>query len=609
MVLIPKGDSLINGKDEAPRSLLTRRAVITAAGYSGLAAAAFAQTPQYGPGPPTNFVPYDPTISPLGAPAIARGTIRLDQVAGVALGTGMTTGARQTQTTAIQAAINAAIANNKFLEAPPGNYEVDTGLTGVPIKISPVDLLTVPGSFTWRGTADTSLVQYNHGGTGTAPIQIGTLTNVTYQDSLIDIHGLSCSHGNSQAGLTTAYGLYIGSIFLCSFDQVYASSVSVPSYIGIYINGSVSGPMFSCQWGTFGVGGAIVDGVHFTTISTGNIYDNFYMGINNATLTGSYLVIDGSGLEFTEQEFRQINFEHGTVTSVPAVNWAHSNGATIRHMHMEGVTLAGSFPGFFAINGHNLSIDQWTLQNCLVPATVTGQPYVYALTTSGLNVSRINNLAMIYNTNSLVAENTLLVYPGTVTGGDAEETMIENFWWKDSSGGTQLPTFLQIDPHMPIASFQLPEKFLRYEYGAGGSRLIGAVYNIVAAYTMYGQCQDAVLVLGATGTYIVTLGDVLGATGTETPYNGQRCTIVRPFYTSGTITVKDGAGGTLTSAVAPSNAVGALNYQFTGSAWVQRTPVTEDEFGPLQQLDKTQPQFANEWNFGRIIDDPDVEYS
>ncbi len=513
-----------------------------------------------------SFVPWDdPTnAKSLGIPAIIRKTVSADQVTNVTMGAGQSTGTRQATAVALQAAINSCITNGYFFEIPPGIYEIDT--------TTPITIInsTFTNQFVWRGSPMTRLIQFNQSGTGVPVLQFGDSVSSVYSYN-VDFRGVSAEYGNSQAGKTTSTNVYVGGISSSNISMVRAGAGSnaFPAYNGVLFDGSFNA--FSCSFNDWDVNGAQVNMCNFNKLSTGNVFSNWYVNIGNdaTVITGAYITM-GAGQQFSEQDFNEINCEHGTCNTI--VNIQQAQGVTFRHLHIESVVMTGANPRCVFINGHNVHFDNVMIENVsfLTPA-VSGNCSIFDDYAPGRSISRVNNLQFYYFTAGLVNTSVAIHQTDGLPAGVTGTFSIDGFMCQDNGNGpgTNMLTRLLLDSHMPVASFVPPELFERYSYGIKGSRVEKASINIAAAYTHYGQHEDATLVLAATGSYTVNLAATMGATGTQKPRTGNTVTFLRPTYTSGTVTIQN-AGGALTTNVSTTS----VFCQFDGTNWVTFTPVT-----------------------------------
>lgn len=506
----------------------------------------------------------DPTnTSGLSAPAIIRGTVYAHLVSGVTLGSGQSTATRQATATALQSAINYSVANGKFFEIEPSIYEIDS-TTGINIANT-----SGTTQFELHGTTMSRIINYNVSGTGAPVLTVGDTTGASYSYN-IRIKGLSLEHGSTQSGLTSSVALTLMGLSQCSIEQISAGAPygTYPEYNCV----TVAGPLhcFSCSFRDWALNGAQANMLFIDVIGTGNVFENLYLNNNSAALSGSFLVLANSQA-FTEQDFRQINVEHGSCNNPVKIQF--SNGLSLRNLHMESIVMTGAYPALITTNGYVVDIDQLTVQNCsFLTANASGVGYVLVDYSPGAGVVSIGHLNMIYDTASQI-NMPLYLFQGSGLPADANSIIeIGNARLFDN-GGNNFSGNLSFDSHMPVPTFQVPSNFLRYEYGKWGSRVTKAVIPVTATYTHYGQHEDATLEVPASITsFTITLAAVQGATGTQAVRTGAVVNIRRQSGTaSGTLTVKNDAGTTLTTS---TTAATDYYYVFSGTHYATFTPVT-----------------------------------
>lgn len=517
-----------------------------------------------------SFTPWDDpaNVSGLSAPAILRGTISLPSVSGITVGAGQTTATRQATATAIQNAINNASSSGRFLEVPPGIYEIDTT---TPITFTNTSYTT---ALVWRGTPMSRLIQFNQASTGTPVVQFGSITGTyTFQ---LDVRGLSAEYGNSQAGLTNTAAVVVGSIAQCNISMIRAGAGSNanPAFDCVLFNSS-SNQAFSNTFNDWNVNGCQRHMVNINTVSTGNIFTNWYvsMSTDTNTLTGNYLTM-GAGLQTSEQTFDQINFEHGTCNTI--VNLVQCQGLCMRNVHIESVVMTGANPRCFFLNGHQFRFEHVHIENVsfLTPA-VSGNCSIFDDYAPGFAATTIHNLHFYYFNSGMVNTPVAIHQTDGLAADIASVFKIDGCVIQDNGTGpgTNLLTRLSVDSHMPVASFVPPALFESYSYGVMGSRVLKPMLQVSATYTHYGQNEDATIDVPASITsFTLTLAATQGATGTQAVRTGCTTHVRRASGTAaGTLTVKDDAGTTLSTNTTSAT---DLWYVFNGTHYVTFTPVT-----------------------------------
>ncbi len=500
-------------------------------------------------------------VSGLGANAIIRGVVYAHLCTGVTVGSGQTTLVRTATAVALQAAITYCSNNNKIFQINEGVYEIysSTGLI-VPYSSNP---------FTWQGSSGARIIQFYATTPGAPVLTIGDPAGVN-QTYSVTINGLDVEYGVAQTGFASSVNLIVSANTASNISNVSvgAGSNTFPAYnCATFI-----GANFSNVFTNWKVNGAQVNMLNLLGLGTGNIFDDFYLNlsVNTNAITGNYIYLAAGS---QEQDFRQINCEHGSCAQV--INLNGTGGINFSHLHLEGIILTGFNPSFIGINGNNVIISQMTfVDNVLNTTNLSGTPSVINDYAPGKNVSKISNFNWICNNTAEINTPFNLFSPGGLPTNYTSNCTIEGFIQSDVGGGN-MAAHLQLDPHMPISAsaFLAPQAFSRYDYGIAGSKVSKAVIPVTTTYTHYGQHEDANLFVPASITsFTLTLADTMGATGTQLPRTGNTVHIQRSSGTaSGTLTIKDGAGTTLTT-----NTTSAVDlyYQFTGTLWATFTPVT-----------------------------------
>jgi hypothetical protein len=516
----------------------------------------------------TSFPPFDDpaNASGLGAPAILRGTVQAHLCAGVTQGSGQTLGVRQATYTGLQNAINYAGANGKFFEIEPGIYEYYSATA-----------LTIPYTatgFTWRGTTSSRIIQFYTTTPGVPVFVVGDSTN-TNEGYHINIDGASFEYGVSQTGFTSSCNLVFGGLDNCYFRNVNAGGPSgaFPAYNCItWSNGGGGAPCFSSEFDNFSLAGAQNTYFNCQNVGTGNLFDNFYINGNSASITGYYFFMAASG--FTEQNFRQMNIEHGSCNQAMFIQGAF--GLRMENLHVEDITLTGANPCFIlsSVSGP-YCIDNLTfVDNKVLTASMSGTAAVINDYAPGGGSIRVNDFIWIWNMASQINAPLKLLTVNGLPSNSPNVVTFEKARLYDPGGNNLNSGNISFDTHMPVGAnaFIMPTKWGRYDYGKGGSEVNRAVINVSTTYTHYGQFSYATIIVPDSITsFIITLAATMGATGTLPPQTGNIVNIYRSSGTvTGTLTVKDDAGTTLTTNTTSTD----LWYQFNGTHYVTFTPVT-----------------------------------
>jgi hypothetical protein len=181
-----------------------------------------------------SYAPWDDPSNAigLGAPAILRGTISLTRASGVVVGTGQTGAVRSANATAVQAALDAAAANNKFVEFEEGTIEFSNS-TGLYFGSATSSTLSNQYTgFTFRGSTEKSILRQF---TATAPVlNIGDFTNGGSIRGM-KIGGLLLDYGITPGG-TSAYFLRFGGAWGSSFRDLRVGTLSYLAYDALHID-------------------------------------------------------------------------------------------------------------------------------------------------------------------------------------------------------------------------------------------------------------------------------------------------------------------------------------------------------------------------------------
>ena len=506
--------------------------------------------------------------SGLGTAAILRGTVSTYSLAGLTPGAGQTTAVRQANATALQNAINYCAANGKFFEVIPNTYEINTS-TG----------LVVPAGagFVLRGSPNAIIKQFYNSGSGAPVLSIGDATG-SVQSTSFDIEGLWLQYGTSQSGLTSAKTLLVNALSHSRLDFIGLGGVGLnPGYNNLTFGG---GPCFSNVYSNFDCNQAIQNQIYVGVNGTGNVFTNIYLnnggsGIYNP-LGGNYLAFEG-GIT-NEMTFTQLNCEWGACNRL--MDLQNMVGLHFIDLHVEGIKFTGSSPVCFNTAHSNVTWDTCDFVDVVAnAANMSGSLCVMLDYNGDASTLQMNNFTWINNFTGQINTNVLMFSPsGGTLGQDTSVVTINKGGFHDQTGFTNAAFIqnVQFDVHMPVTSTQFfaPLRFDSYNWGAWGSVLNKPViYPIHSTYTHYGQHQNATLLVDAFITnFTITLSNLMGASGTQNVPTGTVTHVRRESGSaSGTLTVKDDAGTTLTT-----NTTAATDYfyQFNGTHYVAFTQVT-----------------------------------
>lgn len=471
---------------------------------------------------------------------------------GGVIGAGQSSGQRTTNATVLQNALN-LLNTNVWGEIGAGIYEY-TSTTGLTIA---------PGSAATRivlrgGGFGVQLNQFNVAGTGAPALTIGSVSGSTY--SGWEIKGIGCSYGASQTGLTASSTVVFGSFDDSLFESFWiGNGPSNPSYHCMAILDS-GGGNFSCNYTNFYLTCWQVDGLHIDTTavgSTGNHLDNFYLNnggsnTHNAT-TGNYLNII---YPMEDMIFSRFNFEWGAVgttgsTQGQLVRIANGGGGlTFQELHIEGIQFNGPSPVIFAMSAYPLIIDGVQIVDPIIlSANMTGTLGFINDYIGGNNVASnvtVRNVNWILNNASEV---NMPIQMYQMAGGPLSEDVstvgIDFGRLTDSTGG-QFTGNLTFDEHFAMPAGCTIESWSHYTFGAKGSLIDKMNLNVNAAYTHYGQFEDATLFVPGvmSGNFTITLAATMGATGTQLPRFGNTVHVRRRTGTiTNTLTVLNSGQG------------------------------------------------------------------
>lgn len=516
----------------------------------------------------------------LGAPAIIRGTIYAHKMTNLVAGAGQTTGVRTSNLTALNAAFADCLTYSKYFQFDVSTYEIygSTGLLG-PAAGSGNYNLDIRGSM-----SGTSIVQYYAG----APIlTLGDVTGGTAHFGL-NVNGLGLSYGTPQAASTSSIPLIVGAGYNGSIKNIQVGDFTNFAYRAMALNASTGG-IFSMTFDNLFLWGFTQDGLVLNAIgSTGSSWNNIY--INNGG-SSSPQAMAGSFINHLQpsqdQDFRRVNCEWGSTNCVIAYP-AGGQGHRYTALHCEGVTFTGFNPTIFTLT-NSIQVDTLNLIDpTVLSANMSGNlflatTYVGSGTSTNSGTCTINNFNLVLNNASEV--NVPIGMYSQISGplGDGTGLMYVNqatIATQSAAPASEIQGNIFWDEHLAANANLLVAGWGAYEFGPAGSIIRKAILQVAATYTLYGQFVDAtIFVPNAITSFTLTLADTMGATGTQPPNYGNTVHIRRMSGTaSGTLTVKDGGGTTLstntTSAVDLWYVFHATSSTSTTGIWATFTPVT-----------------------------------
>jgi hypothetical protein len=250
-------------------------------------------------------------------------------------------------------------------------------------------------------------------------------------------------------------------------------------------------------------------------------------------------------------------------------------GITFEGLHMEGLKLTGFNPTFVSCANSKIAITSFEIDNCVIQSgNITGVAKVFRdYAPQGSNIT-VENLNFVNFASGNVTASIVVMSPDA-PATDFGAYSIRGMSWTDQSGTNIWAGNVSLDSHQPTSSSQFltPEHVGNYQYGVSGSLTDAAVIFVSSTYNHYGQLRAATLFVPASITsFVLTLMATMGATGTQPPPTGAICTVIRESGTaSGTLTVKDDAGTTLTTNTTSAT---SYTYMFNGTHFIAITPVT-----------------------------------
>lgn len=522
---------------------------------------------------PDSFPPWDDpaNVSTLGAPAILRGTVSAYNLSGLVVGAGQTTPVQQANATILQTAINYCVANHKFMEMPPGIYEINSS-TGLTVGATG-DVGGVHG-FTLRGAYNaTQIVQYYATSPGAPILTVGDVsgTNISYG---VDIQGIGLSYGAAQTGFTSSTYLKLGKMTMGVLEKMMLGYYVNPAYNGLTVSVANFGAFFSnrivdIEVASFQNYGLLYDAPG----STSNHFDNIY--ITNQPTAGpvtSYIFMTATSPNL----FTRLNLEWGSCNKLIDISSGGSQvNLQLDNLHIEGITMTGADPCIFYTNSDSIFCSSLELVNPIVKsANLTGTPaliYDYIGATS--SNYRIDNLWLATDVSGNI-NTPFSLYHAAFNPLDDYTSNIEinGGMWNDTVG--DLPNRIVFDTKMPVATFRSPSRWSSYSYGPACSIVKHAFLTISSTYTHYGQYEDAVIQVPASITaFTITLANTMGATGTQPVRTGNTVRIRRrQSGFAGTLTIAFGGTGSPTT----NSAAGTADFWFVfdGAHWQTFTPVT-----------------------------------
>lgn len=288
------------------------------------------------------------------APSIIHGTVYLGNAPGVTTGSLPDSAARIANGTAIQAALDNAHTNNKWVELPPAklHYEATkvVNSTNVGLQVQ-AGVLGIHGLY---GPGGSYLVQH---AADYPAITLGTpepgQSNILY---CREFSGFTVSHGIQ--GTANSRGVLLGSAANCKFDQIEVNrfgSGGGPFHPLVGWDHFANSVFFSNRIGGLFVGAGQRHLLRIASGGTGSTWDNVYLGGgslgNLLTLTDQAMIIQNGGVQ---NVFNQLNIEW--VTTYCMLHLFDTFALSFDSVHFEGCKPNNFNPSFIKSTGSQAHI-------------------------------------------------------------------------------------------------------------------------------------------------------------------------------------------------------------------------------------------------------------
>jgi hypothetical protein len=509
-------------------------------------------------------VPFDdPTnVSGLGAPAILRGTVEAHKCASVTQGLGLSGAVRLATTAGLQAAINYAVANKKFFEIEPADYEIAGAQLTVPWSQS---------GFVWRGSMNSSVLQCSD---NMPCLDIGDVTNTNLGGNM-EFDGVGVGYRNSQTGNTGALAIRLGPWASSTIRHLAVNKFTAGGTNPAYVCVTETGGSFSVVNDTWNIQGGQQSIIRLTqsAATSGNIYRNIYctVGNLNAPTALSDYAVGCSNNGITNGLFEQLNVEAVSVGAHPLLNFPGARGVVFADTHLETISLTANGAVVWAFSGSSVHIDGCSLDfRCHTADGMSGTGNFLA--TFGADNITCTNIQLLSQFSDSGAVNVpFQMVSAVVTGDTPASVTMRGFAIRDDTNAG-LKTNVFFDANTPLANFATPRTASDYIFGYNLSKIDSAVRPVSANYTHYGSDIDATLQVPATlaGVTTITLSNQRKASGTGSttvpiPGNTVRINRQAGSFANNLLVVNGGvAGGTLWT-----NSGAGTDHQFVfdGTNW------------------------------------------
>jgi hypothetical protein len=518
----------------------------------------------------------DPTnTQTLGAPAIIRGTVYGHLVSGVTLGAGQTTAVQTATLTALNLSLQKASSFGKFYELEPNTYEI-YGSSGLVVPAS--------GLAYFKGSKNSIVSQFYANAPG---FVLGDLTGGTVLYGT-KIDGICVQYGVSQTGNTNANAIACGPMAWCTLENVEVTPngsfpIVNPPYIALRIY--PLGTWFNNCFRNIRLYGGQQSLFSQEAQGSGNLFQDMYMsnGSNNNASQSVYAALSGPAFNVANSSYSsasgnlytRINIESVKCDVVMLLQEAGNFNFDV--LHFENLLLNASGGNLIYCvnsNGQIRGMDTFDVQ------TLSGLTGLAAIQNSGGGESvSIDGLTMSWSINSNPGMLSPMAVIGAPGGNTDQNCMVRmrNFSLTDAAGNnsTEMSLYGNLYPLNYNASATYDILCPEFSSDQIQARTNGFQPLISGTtYTHYGAHTNAVLMVlnNLAAACTITLSDTqfpsgLGSSLKTIAGNTVRIRRLSGSY-SNTLTVKDGAGTTLTT---NTTAAADYLYQFNGTAWVVAT--------------------------------------
>jgi hypothetical protein len=485
------------------------------------------------------------------------------------------TGLGQTQdtynATALQAGINYAIANNLRVVTEPGSYEFYSS-TGLQLGNSSTALTY----FWWTGNLGTVFIQTYATAPGAPCVTVGDTTNTT-QVFYSYIDGISCQYGAAQTNTWASSNTCVWANLEWSVIRNFTCGVNGGSYpagyrgLYLYVSSGASASMFGNHLEKISVFGGQQYLLDIEEAESSDTWDSLFMnggqGSHNYPTVATACI--NKQITSTEGNWRDWHCEWMTTPSV--ANFQNWLGGHLEDGHIEGVRMSGASPAMFTLSNPGIVIESTQLVDDVFNTTYMSGTGCLFFDYMVANTAQVNNINIQANNasevNTTVQVHCISGYPNDYGGTFG----ISQWHVSDSGGGNWLGTSnISIDPHMPAASNPFPYSWKDYIWRPANSIVENAnIGPISTTTTIDGQFADPNVFVPATITsFNLTFADLAN----NLPIPAGRTFFVRrqSGSGSGTLTIKDGGGGTV--GTPGSTASTSFFGQYSGTAWANATP-------------------------------------